>query len=179
MPSQIVNIVHRNRRWLNGVMLLLSALVWLDVSSNRNSILHAVGKLGFATAGYGTVNVILLVGALIWSAGGFLVAAMTCDVDVRTRTSLYFLLGASFVVALTSLVAVIFDTWFSIHFFFGIMLELLELVVAGWIGWAIFFRPSHRNLFSDLLGSGLFGVHGLIAVTSIGLLICPRMTFRF
>ena len=178
MPSQISNIVHRNRKWLNGLMFPFSALVWLDVSSNRDSILHAIGKLGFAVPGYGTVNVILLVGALTWSLGGFFVTAMTCDVNVRITTSLYFLLGISFIVALTSLVGIIFDTWFSIHFLLGLAWELLELFVAGWISWAVFFEPSHRNRFSNLFGSGLFGVFGLIAITSIGLLVCPRVTFR-
>jgi hypothetical protein len=160
-------------------MFPFSVLVWLDVSLNRGSILHAIGKLGFAIRGYGTVNVMLLVGALTWSVGGFLVAAVTCDVDVRMRALLYFLLSISFVVAVTSLVGIIFDTWFSISFLLGLAWEFLELLIAGWISWTIFFKLSHRNQFSDLLGSGLLGIFGLIAVTSIGLLVCPRVAFRF
>jgi hypothetical protein len=92
---------------------------------------------------------------------------------------LYFLLGISLVVGVTSLVGIIFDNWFSIHFLFGLGWELLELFVAGWIGWIAFFKPSRRSRFYDLPASGLFGLLGLIIVTSIALLICPRVTFRF
>jgi hypothetical protein len=179
MPSKIWNVIHRNRRWLNGLMLPFSALVWLDVSSNRNNILHAIGKLGFAIRGYGTVNVILLVVALIWSLGGYLLVTTTCNVDIKIRSSLYFFLGISSVVAATGLVGVIFDSWFSTHFLLGSAFELLELLLSIWISWFIFFRPSHRNRFSDLLGSGLFGLFGLIAVTSVALLVFPRVGFRF
>jgi hypothetical protein len=177
MPSQISNTIRRNRWWLNALMFLFSVLVWLDVSSNRNSILHAIGKLGFATHGYGSVNVILLTVALIWSFGCYFIAAATCNVDIKIRPSLYFLFGISSLVTTSSLVTVIFDNWFSIHFLSAIAFEFLELLAAGWISWIIFFRPSHRNRFSDLLGSGLFGIFGLIAVTSVALLFFRASDF--
>ena len=179
MPSQISNRIRRNRWWLNALIFLFSMLVWLGVSSNRNSILHTIGKLGFSTHGNGTVNVILLAIALIWSFGCYFIAATTCNVDIKIRPPLYFLFGISSLVATSSLIAVIFDNWFSIHFLSAIAFEFLELFAAGWISWIIFFRPGYRNRFSDLLGSSLFGIFGLIAVTSVTLLVFPGVGFRF
>lgn len=178
-PSQISNTIRRNQWWLNALIFLFSVLVWLGVSSNRNSILHTIGKLGFSTHGYGTVNVILLAVALTWSFGCYFIAATTYNVDIKIRPSLYFLFGISSVAATSSLAAVIFDNWFSIHFLSAITFEILELLAAGWISWIVFFKPSHRNQFSDLLGSGLFGILGLIAVTSVTLWVFPRVGFRF
>jgi hypothetical protein len=179
MTSLITNGIRRNRRWLNVLMFPFSVLLWLDVASNRDSILHAIGKLGLAIPGYGTVNFILLVIALAWSFVGCFVATTTFKVDIELRPLLYFLFGISSIVAITSLVGIVFDNWFATHFFFGLAWEFLELFAATWISWIILFKPSRRNLFSGLLGSGLFGVLALIAVTSIALLICPRVTFRF
>jgi len=53
MGMAMCRIIRGSRASLNGLMFLLSTLVWLSVSSNRNNILHAIGKLGFATHGYG------------------------------------------------------------------------------------------------------------------------------
>jgi hypothetical protein len=147
MPSQISNTIRRNRWWVNALIFPFSVLVWLDVSSNRNSILHAIGKLGFATQGYGSVNFILLPVALIWSLGCYFIAATICNVDIKIRPSLYFLFGISSLVTTSSLTAVIFDNWFSIHFLSAIAFEFLELLAAGWISWIIFSDPAIETGF--------------------------------
>jgi len=140
--------------------------------------LHAIGKLGFAVSGYGTVNVILLSGALFWSVAAFLIAAKTYEVDLTISRALRFVLSSLLVVAATSLIGIVFDNWFSTHFLAGLALELLELFVAGCVSWIIFFRPLLRNRSSNILGGGLFGILGLIGTTSVGLLFFPRVTFR-
>jgi hypothetical protein len=169
----------RSRMWSNGLMLLLSALVWLSVSSNRNNILHAIGKLGIATKGYGTVNLPLLLVALFWSIGGCLVAAMTCDIDLNGKRLLHLLLGILVVAVVTAVVGILFDDWFSISLFLGLGAEITEVVVASLVGWIVLFKPSNQNGLRGLIGGSLFGLFGLIFVTSLGLLICPRVSFRF
>ena len=165
--------------WFNGLMFLLSALVWLSVSSNRNNILHAIEKLGLDTKGYGTVNLPLLLIALCWSIGGCFAAAMTYDIDIKRKKLVYLFLGILVVAGVTAVVGILFDDLFSISLFPGLAVEISELITASLIGWIIFFEPSHRNGLSGLIGSGLFGLFGLIFVTSLGLLLCPRVSFRF
>jgi hypothetical protein len=160
-------------------MFLLSALFWLGVSSNRNNILHAIGKLGSATSGYGTVNLPLLLVALCWSIGGCLVAATIYDVDIKSKRLVYLFLGIVIVVAAMAALGIFFDERSSTSLFLALAIEPLELIVASLIGWIILFKPSNRIGLSGLVGGGLFGLFGLIFVTSAGLLICPRVSFRF
>jgi hypothetical protein len=165
--------------WLNGLMFLLSTLVWLSVSSNRNSIIHAIGKLGLTTKGYGTVNLPLLLVALCWSIGGCFLAAMTCGIDLKRKRLVYLFLGILVVVAVTSVVGTLFDDLFSRSLFLALAVEPSELILASLIAWVILFKPSARNGLSSAIGSSLFGLFGLIFVTSLCLLIWPRVSFRF
>jgi len=93
MAVLVFKAIRGSRAWLNGSMFLLSIFVWLSVSSNRNNILHAIGKLGIATKGYGSVNLRLLLIALCWSVVGCFVAAITYDVNVRIKRLAYLFLG--------------------------------------------------------------------------------------
>lgn len=179
MITPVSRTFHRGRAWLNGLMFLLSALVWLSVSSNRNSILHAIGKLGISTKGYGTVNLELLLVGLFWSIGGCFVAAMTCGVEIRRRQLAHLFLGILAVVAATATLGILFDNTFALSLFLGLVVEIVELILASLIGWIVFFKPSKLKGLSDLIGSGLFGLFGLIFVTSLGLLIFPHVSFRF
>ena len=169
----------RGRSWLNGLMLLLSALIWLNVSSNRNSILHAIGKLGPAIKGYGSVNLMLLLVGLLWSAGGCFVATMTYGINLKTKQVVFLLLGILALVALTALLGILFDDWFSVSLSLALALEVAEPAMAAFIGWLVLFKLSNRNGLSDLAGSASFGLFGLIFVTSLGLLIFPRVSFRY
>jgi hypothetical protein len=169
----------RNRTWLNGLMLVLSVIVWLAVSSNRNSVLHAIGKLGLTTKGYGTVNLPLLIVALAGSIGAFSIASKTFAIDVKRKQLFRLVLGIVILSAATALIGMLFDDWFSVSLFLALAVELSELIVAGLIGWIVLFRPSNETGWLGIVGSFLFGLFGLIFVTSIGLLICPRVSFRF
>src|SRR5579863_8393223 len=157
-----------SRNWLNGLMFPLSALVWLGVSSNRNSILHAIGKLGIAAKGYGTVNLTLLLVGLLWSIGGCFIAATTYGIELKKKQLVYLLLGILALVASTAMLGILFDYWFSVSLFFALTVEISEPALAALIGWVVFFKPSKRYGLSDLIGSGLFGLFGLIFVTSLG-----------
>jgi hypothetical protein len=160
-------------------MFLLSALVWLSVSSNRNSILHAIGKLGIAAKGYGTVNLTLLLFGLLWSIGGCFVGATTYGIDIKRKQLVFLFLGNMALVVLTSVLGILFDYWFSVSLSLAVAVEISEVALAALIGWVALFKPSKRNGLSDLIGSGLFGLFGLIFVTSVGLLIFPRVSFRY
>ena len=175
----ISRAIRGSRPWLNGLMFFLSALVWLSVSSNRNSILHAMGKLGLATKGYGTVNLPLLLIGLLWSIACCFVAATTYGIDIKRKQLVCLLLGILALVAVTAELGILFDYWFSISLFLALAVTIAEPILAGLIGWIIFFKPLERNGLSVLIGSGLFGLSGLIFVTSLGLLIFPRVSFRY
>jgi hypothetical protein len=179
MAMQISRTIRASRKWLIALMLLLSALVWLSVSSNRNNILHTIGKLGPATRGYGTVNLPFLLMAVCWSMGGCLIAAIIYDIDIKSKRLVYLFLGMVVVAAAMAALGIFFDERFSTSLFPALAMEPLELIVASLIGWIFLFKPSDRNGLSDLVGSVLFGLFGLIFVTSLGLLICPRVSFRF
>jgi hypothetical protein len=168
-----------SRNWLKGLMFLLLALVWLSVSSNRNSILHAIGKLGIAAKGYGTVNLTLLLVGLFCSIGGCFVAATTYGIDLRTKQAVYLLFGILALVVLMAGLGILFDYWFSLSLFLALAMEILEPALATLISWFVFFQPSNRNGLSDLVGSASFGLFGLIFVTSLGQLIFPRVSFRY
>jgi hypothetical protein len=173
----IFRAIRGSRPWLNGLMFFLSALVWLSVSSNRNSILHAMGKLGLATKGYGTVNLPLLLVGLLWSIAGCFVAATTYGIDLKRKQLVYLFLGILVLVALTAVLGVLFDYWFSVSLSLALAVEISEPALAALIGWVVLFKPSKG--LSDFIGSALFGLLGLIFVTSLGLLVFPRVSFRY
>jgi hypothetical protein len=160
-------------------MLLLSALIWLSVSSNRNSILHAIGKLGIAAKGYGTVNLPLLLVGILWSIACCFVAAASYGIDLKRKQLVYLFFGILALVAVTALLGILFDYWFSISLFLALAVETLVPALAALIGWIVLFKPSKQNGFSSVVGSGLIGLCGLIFVTSLGLLVFPRVSFRF
>jgi hypothetical protein len=177
--APIFRAIRGSRPWLNGLMFFLSALVWLSVSSNRNSILHAMGKLGLATKGYGTVNLPLLLIGISWSIGGCFIAAKTYGVDLKRKQLAYLFLSILALVAVTAVLGILFDNWFSISLFLGLAVEVLEMILASLIGWIVLFEPTKRKGLSEVIGSASFGLFGLIFVTSLGLLIFPRVSFRF
>jgi hypothetical protein len=179
MVTVISRTIRGSRPWLNSLMFLLSAFVWLTVSSDRNSILHAMGKLGLATRRYGTINLPLLLVGIFWSIGCFFVATTTYGIGLKRRQLAQLFLGILALLSVTAALGILFDYWFSISLFLALAVEILEPILAGLIGRIIFFKSPERNGLSVLIGSGLFGLSGLIFVTSLGLLICPRVFFRF
>lgn len=165
--------------WLNGLMLLFSLLLWLSVSSDRNSIVHAIGKFGIATKGYGTANLTKLIVGLLWPIGGCLFAATTYGIDVKRSQLVYLLLSILGVAVLMATLGALFDYWFSISLSLALVAEISEPALASLFGWLVLFGPSKRNELSDLVGSVLFGLLGLIFITSLGLLVFPRVSFRY
>jgi drug/metabolite transporter (DMT)-like permease len=157
----------------------MSTLVWLGISSNRNSVLHTIGKLGINTNGYGTVNLRLLLVGLLWSIGGCFFAAATYGIGIKSKRLLYLFLCILGLVTVTAMFGILFDYRLSISLFLATAIEILEPVMAALIGWIVLFKPSRRSGLSDLVGSGLFGLFGLIFVTSLVLLAFPRVSFRF
>jgi hypothetical protein len=178
MTMPMSGIVRGSRTWLSGLMFVLSAPIWLSVSSNRNNILHTIGKLGFATNGYGTVNLPLLLFALCWSVGGCFFAAIIYDIDLKRKSVITLLLDVAAVVAVTAAVGIFFDEWFSISLLSALLAEISGPIIAGLLGWNLLFKRSNQNVWSVIIGSSLFGLFALIFVTSLGLLICPRVSFR-
>lgn len=179
MTQRVANLIRRHGGWLNSLMFLSSAVIWLEVSSNRNNILHAIGKLGLTANGYGTVNIVWLFVGLSWSIGGCFVAKMAYDLGLKAKPALLFFLGILILVVTSATTAVVFDFWFSISLMLGLAWEFLELAIASLVAWIVLFKPSHRDRLSDLVGSVLFGMLGLIACTCLALLAFPRISFRF
>jgi hypothetical protein len=157
-------------------MSLLSLAVWFSITSSWAIILHAMAKLGIATPGYGTVNLMLVILALVWSIGGWMALrkVLALPLDVRTLANFW---ASIFAILFTiSAIAFLFDEWLSQHMLPGALLEILELCSAIWIAWILVVR--RRNVGPDLLISTLFGLLGLIGSTAFVLAIFPRVAFR-
>jgi hypothetical protein len=164
------------RNWIVGLMSLLSLAVWFSITSSWAIILHATAKLGVATPGYGTVNLTLVILALIWSIGGWMaiVRVLALPLDMKALANFW---TSIFAILLTiSAIAFLLDEWLSQRALPGMLLELIELCSAIWIAWILVVR--HRNVGPDLLISSLFGLLGLIGATAFVLAICPRVVFR-
>jgi hypothetical protein len=178
MELRVFKLIHQNGAWLNSLALLFSAVVWLAVSSSWAVNLHAVAKLGFGASAFGSVNILLLILGFVWPFAMYIFASITCRIFFKMQMVAYLVAFILFDVVAIGVIAVAYDSWFARYPILGLMLEMLELCIAGYIGWVIFFKPGHRSVASSLLGSFLFGILGLIAVTAFGLLIFPRTTFR-
>lgn len=171
MPSSIL------RNWVVYLtMLPLSAGVWLLVTSSWAIILHAVAKLGVATPKYGTVNLVLLIAALVWSFAGWIVLRNVVVLPRGAISLAYFVVGILIIFLTISAIAFYFDELLSQYALPAVLLELLELCLAIWISWIVFGNDSSSGL--TFLRSSLVGMLGLIVVTTLVLLIFPRVTFR-
>jgi hypothetical protein len=85
-----------------------------------------MGKLGLATKGYGTVNLPLLLVGLLWSIGACFVAATTYGIDLKRKQLVYLFLGNLALVAVTAVLGVLFDYWFSTSLFLALGVEISE-----------------------------------------------------
>lgn len=168
----------RKISWLNAVGLVVSAVIWLAVSSSWAVVLHAVGKLGLSASGYGTANLVLLVSALIWSFAGSMFFGMAWGIPSIPKAILYFGVNMLVLVYAVGFVAVISDFWLSQHVVLGLLLQIFELCAAIWISWIIFFKFNDNSRAFTLLGSSQFAFFGLTAATAFALLTFPRVTFR-
>jgi hypothetical protein len=159
-------------------MLLLSALVCLVVTTSVANIVHTFAKLGFSSRGYGSVNIMLLLVSIVWSLGGFSIAIRICDIHLGRNELSGFLLWIVIDVAAVSLVALAFDSWLAVYPLLGLGLELLEWMIAGWLGCTCIVRRRDANLLFGISAGSLFGLLGLIGATAFLLLICPRTVLR-
>src|ERR1700761_6335446 len=121
MPSTIL------RNGTICLMSLLSVAVWLSITSSWAVILHSIAKLGFATPSYGTVNLTLVILALIWSLGGWLVIWKVLRFPIDARALAKFWTGIFATLLTISAVAFLFDGWLSQHALPAVLLEILEL----------------------------------------------------
>lgn len=140
-----------SNRWLLLLLLVLSAVLWLGISSVTANAVHVLAKSNFALRPFGTVSVWLLASAIIWS----LVISFALSVS-PPLTAKSIVLGAGVVavwaVALVALTAV-GDEALG-HLGGGaIVVWVFEIVVAG-----LLMRMTCPLLLTDLgLQSVLLG----------------------
>jgi hypothetical protein len=161
--------------WL-ATSLAITILVWFAVDSSWASALHALAKLGWSAAGFGTVNSLLLAVALVWCGIVFLVLRRTFDLPARAAWR--FATGIVVTFGGVSAIAVTGDAWLAEYPVLSIVLTLLQLGLAAWIGEVSLLAPKPMPLASRILGSALLGFWGLIAFGALGLLLFPRLALR-
>jgi hypothetical protein len=180
MTFEVSRPTPQERVWLGILVLALSALAWIAVSSIRNNLVHAIGKLGFSVHEYGSVNVRSLIVAILWSICGFffVVLMQRMEKEFKSRSLLRWLLAISLIVFLATLALVFLDGWFSRSMVLGLIFECLELTVSFWATWLIFFKKKRLGLLSVFLSAGSLCLCGLVLLNSFALMIIPGVSFR-
>jgi hypothetical protein len=157
----------------------MSTLVWLSVSSNRNDIRHAIGKLGQSSEATAQSICPCCSSRYAGALQVCFIAGLAYHIELKARRLALLFLGILPVVVLTAAFGILFDEWFSVFGFLGLAPEVAEIAASGLIGWFVLFRPIGQNGVTSAIGSTLFGLFGLLLVTSLGLLAVPRVSFRF
>jgi hypothetical protein len=186
MSLPIVGNSDLRRIWLAAFLLGLSTGVWLAVESNWVSALSAVAKLGFGARGFGGVTIKLLVAALAWSIGLYFAFKMLLDLPVDLRSIPKFASGVIVDLLLVSLIGFVAESWLLAHHFvgmpvatlLGVSLAALKIGIAALIAKLSFFRRGWLLTEYSFLESLLLGLWGLIAVTTLALLLFPRLTIQ-
>src|SRR5947209_3157460 len=166
------------RRWAIAPMALVSILTWLAVSSDRNGVLHAIGKLGIEAKGYGSVNLFVLAGALVWSFGSVAGVIRMYDVRPNARGASCLCLGALLLVAVTSGAGIFWDYQFSMWPIVAFSWQLFEMAAAAALSWIAFCRPANLQGLVGFCGSIVLGLSALAALTASLLLACPYVILR-
>jgi hypothetical protein len=186
MSLTIVGNSNWKRIWLAAFLLGFSAGVWLAVESNWVSALNAVAKLGFGVRGFGGVTIKLLVAAFAWSIGLYFAFKMLLGVPVDLRSIPKFASGVIVDLLLVSLIGFVAESWLLAHDFLGmpvatllgVSLAVLKIGIAALIAKLSFFQRGRLLTEYCVLESFLLGLWGLIAVTTLALLLFPRLTIQ-